>query len=69
MSSIEPTPAQPGKSKVIIKARRASLPLGIPAARESSAQATMQLRSSDGGCLSATVGDVERQEAGCFKGK
>jgi hypothetical protein len=58
-----------GKPKAIVKAKGPSLPLGIPAALQSSAQATIQLRSSDGECLSATVTDIKKQEAGFFKGK
>jgi hypothetical protein len=58
-----------GKPKVIVKAKGPSLPLGIPAALQTSAQATIQLRSSDGECLSATVTDITKQEAGFFKGK
>jgi hypothetical protein len=58
-----------GKPKAIVKAKGANLPLGIPAALQTSAQATIQLRSSDGECLSATVTDIKKQEAGFFKGK
>jgi hypothetical protein len=49
--------------------KESSLPLGISAALQSSAQATIQLRSSDGERLSATVGDIKNQEAGFFRAK
>jgi hypothetical protein len=58
-----------GKPKVIVKAKGSNLPLGIPAALQTSTQATIQLRSSDGECLSATVTDIKKQEAGFFKAK
>jgi hypothetical protein len=58
-----------GKPKVIVKAKGSTLPLGIPAALQSSTQATIQLRSSDGECLSATVTEIKKQEAGFFKAK
>jgi hypothetical protein len=48
-------------------AKGANLPLGIPAALQASAQATMQIRSSDGECLSAAVSDIKKQEAEFFK--
>jgi hypothetical protein len=58
-----------GSSKVIVKAQGPALPLGIPAALQTSAQATIQLRSSDGECLSATVSEIKKQEADFFKAK
>jgi uncharacterized delta-60 repeat protein len=58
-----------GKPKAIVKAKGSSLPLGIPAALQTSTQATIQLRSSDAECLSATVSDIKKQEAGFFKAK
>jgi hypothetical protein len=54
---------------VIVKAQGPALPLGIPAALQTSAQATIQLRSSDGECLSATVSEIKKQEADFFKAK
>jgi hypothetical protein len=58
-----------GKPKAIIKAKGSTLPLGIPAALQSSSQATIQLRSSDGECLSAAVTEIKKREAEFFKGK
>ena len=61
--------ADAGKSKAIVKAKGPNLPLGIPAALQTSAQATIQLRASDGECLSATLGDVIKQTSDSFKAK
>jgi cysteine-rich repeat protein len=58
-----------GKPKAIIKAKGSTLPLGVPAALQSSSQATIQLRSSDGECLSAAVTEIKKREAEFFKGK
>jgi hypothetical protein len=56
-----------GKSKVIVKGRGANIRSGIPAALQSSNQATIQLRTEAGQCLSATMTDVKRNGPGCFK--
>jgi hypothetical protein len=40
-----------------------------PAALQSSTQAAIQLRSSDGECRSATVSDIKKQEAEFFEAK
>jgi hypothetical protein len=58
-----------GKSKAIIKASGSNLPSGIAAALETSAQVTIQLRSSDGECLSATLGEIKKQTSNSFKAK
>lgn len=58
-----------GKSKAIVKGKGTNLPTGIPAALQSSASATVQLRASDGQCLSVTVSDIKKQETDFFKAK
>jgi hypothetical protein len=58
-----------GKTGAMTIGKGDGLPDGIPAALQMSAQATMQLRSSDGVCLSATVTEITKQEAGYFKAK
>ena len=58
-----------GKSKAIVKGKGASIPTGIPAALQTSAFATMQLRASDGFCLSVKVDDIKKQQPASFKAK
>jgi hypothetical protein len=58
-----------GKSKAILIGKGPGLPAGIPAALQVSAQATVQLRSSDGICLSVVVSDIKKQESDFFKAK
>jgi hypothetical protein len=55
-----------GTSKAIVIGKGPGLPSGVAAALQSSSQATVQLRSSDGICLSATLTDVKRQNADFF---
>jgi hypothetical protein len=57
------------RSKVLVKGRGANLPEGIPAALQTTALATVQLRASDGVCLSITLDDVSRQEPSAFNAK
>jgi hypothetical protein len=57
-----------GKSKAILNGRGPNLPDGIPAALQNSANATFQLRASDGQCLTATVAAI-KQGANIFKAK
>jgi hypothetical protein len=58
-----------GSSKAILIGKGPNLPAGIPAALLSSTQATIQLRSSDGICLSVDVTDIKKQESDFFKAK
>jgi len=58
-----------GKSKASVSAKGAGLPGGIPAALQSATQVTVQLRSSDGVCLSVDLGDIKAQEAAVFKAR
>ncbi len=58
-----------GKSKAIVTGKGASLPGGIPAALQSATQVTVQLRSSDGVCLSVQLGDIKVQEPAVFKAR
>jgi hypothetical protein len=58
-----------GKSKVLVKGKGSNLPDGIASALESSASATVQLRSSDGICLSGTVDDIKKNDPDFFKAK
>jgi hypothetical protein len=58
-----------GKSKAIVIGKGAGLPTGIPAALLLSSQATLQLRSSNGICLSRELSDISKQEATSFKAK
>lgn len=57
-----------GKSKAIVKGKGANLPAGIPAALQNSPTATVQLRASDGQCLSVTLNSI-KQEPDFFKAK
>ncbi len=58
-----------GKSKAILKAKGTSIPTGIPAALQSSTTATIQLRTSDGVCLSHVLTEVGTATADRFKAK
>ncbi|MGH7787219.1 MAG: choice-of-anchor V domain-containing protein [Candidatus Binatia bacterium] len=58
-----------GQSKVIVIGKGAGLPGGIPAALQSATQATVQLRSSDGLCLSVALGEITHQEPSFFRAK
>ena len=49
-----------GKSKVLVKAKGSNLPSSIAEQIEGSSKATMQLRSSDGVCLSLTLSGADR---------
>jgi hypothetical protein len=51
-----------GQSKLIVNGRGRNVPSGIPKALQSSAQATVQLHSSDGLCLSATLTDLRKND-------
>lgn len=57
-----------GRSKALVKGRGANIPTGIPAALQTSGSATIQLRASDGICLSHTMaGPPKKAEANFFK--
>jgi hypothetical protein len=56
-----------GQSKVIIKGRGSNIPSGIPAALQYSAQVTVQVRSSDGQCLSGALTDRKKNEPDYYK--
>ncbi|MDX2168186.1 MAG: choice-of-anchor V domain-containing protein [Deltaproteobacteria bacterium] len=56
-------------AKLILVGRGASLPGGIPAALQSTASVTVQLRSSDAACLSVDLLDIRNQDASFFKAK
>lgn len=58
-----------GKSKAIVIGKGPGLPAGLPASLQLSAQVTVQLRSSDGLCLSVQLSDIKKQEAMFFKAK
>lgn len=58
-----------GRSKAIVIGKGSGLPAGIAAALQSTAQATVQLRSSDGLCLAVTLADVVTQDPSVFKAK
>jgi hypothetical protein len=58
-----------GKSKVIVKGKGTNLPDGIAAALQTTTFASVQLRASDGICLSAAVDDIVKRSAGSFKAK
>lgn len=58
-----------GRSKVVLIGKGSGLPLTLPSALQSSDQTTVQLRSSDGLCLSVQLNEVSKQEPTFFKAK
>lgn len=58
-----------GKSKLIVKGSGSGLPNGIALGLQASTSATVQMRASDADCLSVTLDDITKQEAGFFKAK
>lgn len=58
-----------GRSKAIVIGKGPGLPTGLPAALQFSSQATVQLRSSDGLCLSVDLSEIRAQEPTFFKAK
>lgn len=58
-----------GTSRAILVGKGPALPDGIAAALQSSSQVTIQLRSSDGLCLSLDLGDIRVQQPGHFKAR
>jgi hypothetical protein len=58
-----------GKSKALLVGKGPSLPTAIPAALQLSSQVTVQLRSSDGLCLTAELDQITQQSATVFRAK
>ncbi len=58
-----------GRSQVVVVGKGPSLPAGIPAALEGTSQVTVQLRSSDGVCLSVDLAEIQAQDSTLFKAK
>ncbi len=58
-----------GKSKALLVGKGSSLPPGVAAALQASEQVTVQLRSSDGICLSVDLAEIKKQELFYFKAK
>jgi hypothetical protein len=58
-----------GKSKIIVKAKGGNIPSGITTALQGSTSATMQLRTSDGICLTDTLGEILTATSEAFKAK
>jgi hypothetical protein len=58
-----------GKSKASLTGKGAGLPDGIAAALQTSSQVTVQLRSTDGVCLSVDLADIKVQEPAAFKAR
>lgn len=57
-----------GRSKALVKGKGSTMPTGIPAALQTSGTATIQLRASDGICLSHTMaGPPKKAETNFFK--
>jgi hypothetical protein len=58
-----------GASKAVVVGKGPLLPLGLPAALQATTQATVQLRSSDGLCLTVDLDELVVQDATVFKAK
>jgi hypothetical protein len=56
-----------GQTKAAVKGKGSNVPVGLPSALQGSASATMQLRASDGVCLSHTMSDVKKHAVDFFK--
>lgn len=57
-----------GRSKALVKGKGANIPTGIPAALQASSSVTVQLRASDGICLShAMAGPPKKATSNFFK--
>jgi hypothetical protein len=57
------------RSRMVLVGKGPGLPDGVPAALQASSQVTVQLRSSDGLCLSLLLGDVKVQQPSFFKAR
>jgi len=58
-----------GKSKILVKGKGAGLPSGVTGLLAGTTSATIQLRASDGVCVSVTVSDIKKAVPGFFKAK
>jgi hypothetical protein len=58
-----------GRSQVVVTGKGTSLPAGIPAALAAASSVTVQLRSSDGLCLSIDLDEIQTQDSTTFKAK
>ncbi len=58
-----------GRSQVVVVGKGPSLPVGIPASLATTSQVTVQLRSSDGLCLSIDLNEIQAQDSNSFKAK
>ncbi len=58
-----------GKSKALVKGKGANLASGVPALLTSTTSATIQLRASDGVCISVDVTDIKKSDPDFFKAK
>jgi len=58
-----------GRSQVVVTAKGASLPSGIPAALAATSAVSVQLRSSDGACLSVDLDEIQTQDSTSFKAR
>jgi hypothetical protein len=58
-----------GRSQVVVTGKGATLPAGIPAALATASSVTVQLRSSDGLCLSIDLDEIQTQDATTFKAR
>lgn len=58
-----------GRSQVVVNGKGTSLPAGIPAALATATSATVQLRSSNGLCLSIDLDDIQTQDSTTFKAR
>ena len=58
-----------GQSKAMVIGKGAGLPAGLAAALQSASQVTVQLRSSDGLCLSVSLSEITRQDSAFFRAK
>jgi len=58
-----------GRSQVVLVGKSPALPAGIPAALQAASQVTVQLRSSDGLCLSIDLDEIQAQDSTLFKAR
>lgn len=58
-----------GRTQLAVVGKGPSLPAGIPAALAATSRITMQLRSSDGLCLSVDLDDIQTQDSTSFKAR
>lgn len=58
-----------GRSQFVLTAKGSSLPPGIPAALAATSRVGVQLRSSDGLCLSVDLDQIQTQESTTFKAR